>query len=120
MISGRQRGFTLVEVVVVLVIFGVLMGIVVSSLQGLVDKAREGVDNLNIRALNLAAMTVRLRQNSLAGDLFQIEGVLDTDQARLEYLFTEGYISEVPTPQQRGTEFHWLIEKQIWVLRTLE
>jgi len=55
---GRdQKGFTLVEVTVVLVILTILAAIMVPTMTGWIDKAKEKQAELNARAVYLAAQT---------------------------------------------------------------
>lgn len=56
--KNRNRGFTLVELIVVLVILGILAAIMVPALLGWIDKAREKKYLLEARNVVLATQTV--------------------------------------------------------------
>lgn len=56
-IRNSKKGFTLVEVIVVLVILAILAAILIPSLTGYIDKAKEKVVLTEARSLFLAAQT---------------------------------------------------------------
>lgn len=58
--SSRQRGFTLLEMIVVLVIIGLIMGLVGPRLFGQADRAKVQTAETQIKMLRGALMTLRL------------------------------------------------------------
>ncbi len=56
----RQRGFTLIEIMVVVVILGILAGIVAPSIMGAPDEARVAKAEQDIRAIESALKLYRL------------------------------------------------------------
>jgi len=50
----KEQGFTLVEVMIVLVIIGIIAAIAVPSLMGFTDRAKEQACEANIKALETA------------------------------------------------------------------
>ena len=53
-LKSDKKGFTLVELIVVIVILGVLVGIAVPSFVGYIDRAKESKDRANITAVEKA------------------------------------------------------------------
>ena len=58
----NKKGFTLVELIVVIAILGVLAGIAVPKVMGYVDNAKTNTDSANVRMLEGAA-TMWLAEN---------------------------------------------------------
>jgi general secretion pathway protein G len=60
----RQRGFTLIEIMVVVVIIGILIGLVAPNVLGRVDKARVTAAEADLKTLDLALEMYRLDNKS--------------------------------------------------------
>lgn len=54
----KRKGFTLVEVIIVLVIIAILMAVLIPSLAGYIDKANEKSSMANCRNFVMAAQTI--------------------------------------------------------------
>ena len=52
----RQKGFSLIELMVTLVIIGILVSIAIMVYDGIQQRPRETVDEANVRALNSATL----------------------------------------------------------------
>ncbi|MGE4554105.1 MAG: type II secretion system protein [Desulfovibrionaceae bacterium] len=76
--SCAETGFTLIEIVTVIVILGILSAFVFQKYMGIVDEAREarGADALNraVAEFNLAFMKYAVATKSAATELSQISG----------------------------------------------
>ena len=55
---SKRKGFTLVEVIIVLVILAILAAILIPSLTGYIDKANEKTSVANCRSFVMAAQTI--------------------------------------------------------------
>ncbi len=62
--NNRQRGFTLIEIMVVVVIIGILIGLVAPNILGRVDKARVTAAKADIATLEQALEMYRLDNHS--------------------------------------------------------
>jgi general secretion pathway protein G len=96
--SGNSRGFTLIEILIVVSIIGILVSIAVPIYQKSILRTKESV----------------LRNN-----LFTIRTVLDEytyDKQKapqsLQDLVTEGYLRDVPADPMTGTNQSWKVEME--------
>jgi general secretion pathway protein G len=96
--GSRRRGFTLIEILIVVSIIGILVSIAIPIYQKSILRTRESV----------------LRNN-----LFTIRTVLDEytyDKQKapqsLQDLVTEGYLREVPADPMTGSNQSWKIEME--------
>jgi type IV pilus assembly protein PilA len=85
---NNKKGFTLMEVLVVIFIIAILAAILIPRLGDLTHSANEAVDKTKLHNLNLATSIYRSEQGTEGGDIF--EGI-DSNLLRMNKLVEEGY-----------------------------
>lgn len=86
-----EQGFTLLEMIVVIVIIGFLAGVAVPAFAGVLASSKESVDKANLNILNNAC------------DLYEAETGETIDD--LEKLKEKNYLKEIP--KRPGTEIEY-------------
>lgn len=71
----KKKGFTLVEVIIVLVIIAILASVLIPSLAGYIDKANKKVAVANARNFTMAAQTV-------GSEIYGEKGALDDTKTK--------------------------------------
>lgn len=94
----KQKGFTLLEVMVVIVILGVLAGMVVPNLMGNVEEANKDAARIEIKAIENAMKMYKLKNNFYPTTEQGLEALVrQTDIEPIPRSFPEeGYLPEVP------------------------
>ena len=85
----KQEGFTLVELMIVVVILGILAGIGVQQYANVQTRAKGAAHNANLRIISSAANMYVMLEGSVPGS---IEALNDN----IRVLETKGYLQEVP------------------------
>lgn len=88
----NKKGFTLVELIVVIVILGILLAVLVPGVMTWVDKARQSQLKANARTAYLAAETVLVEAYG-SGTVSPPEGVTELNQMIEEAGLDETYIA---------------------------
>lgn len=117
---GRKKkqtsGFTLVEVIVVLLIVGILLAITIPAIMGYVKKAHDVKDQVSVSYLNKATqaygITLKVNDKITNNDIFD---TIADSKKRQEKLMTSGWLDELLTSYEDDTDFfYWDIPEQIW------
>lgn len=105
-----QAGFTLVEVLVVVLLLGVLSSIAVLQYTSIREAAALQTDLANLRTLNLASQLYRVQEGqSLALDsVTQPQPALDLQTQRLVGTF----LSQPIAAQRTGEYYYWLVDSE--------
>ena len=109
-----SKGFTLVELLIVLVVVGILSGLVILTSSRVLNRTRVNADISTVRSLNTATVIYKtLRNLYLNNDVFDD---LNNDKDRIQALLVSGQISSAPVPSVSGTSFSWNIASQKWII----
>lgn len=102
----KKKGFTLVEVIIVLVIIAILAAVLIPSLAGYIDKANQKVAVANARNFTMAAQTI-------GSEIYGEKGALDNTKtttfvadsfALAELSDTAFYVDVTVTPKGKVTQ----------------
>jgi general secretion pathway protein G len=96
--NSKAKGFTLLELMVVLVILGTLAGMVVPNLMGSQDDANKQAAAINIKAIETAMKMYKLKNNVYPSTEQGLEAlVYQTDIEPIPRNFPEeGFLTQVP------------------------
>lgn len=87
----NERGFTLIELMVVIVIIGIIAALVVPKVTNVLGSAKEETDKANLQTLQTAVERVYAKTGSYP------------TSSNLESTLENGYIKEFPSDPQGGT-----------------
>lgn len=107
----NKKGFTLIELVVVIAILGVISSIAIPRLSGFSEKARVKADEASLSTLNKTTSIYAALNNISGEDIFA--GV-PSDDSRMSLLVSNGLLGENIKAQQKDTKFVWDIGGQLW------
>ncbi|PKM64992.1 MAG: hypothetical protein CVU96_00080 [Firmicutes bacterium HGW-Firmicutes-20] len=107
----NQKGFTLIEILVVILIISILAAILIPQLTDITHSANAAVDKTKLHNLNLATSIYRSEKGIEGTDIF--EGISD-DLLRMNKLVDEGYLEEILIPRLIEHEFVWDVTDQEW------
>lgn len=108
----NKKGFTLIELIVVIAILAILTTIVIPDVLRSIERSRVATDQANIRALN--SVTALMRITSSEVDVFKDE--TKTSEELFEVLIDGGFLSNAMEPQTKDAEFSWLFVEETWSL----
>ena len=109
-----SKGFTLVELLIVLVVVGILSGSVMLMSNNVLNRTKVNADIATVRSLNTATAIYKTMENLyLNSDAFY---GFNNDQDRIQELLKSGQINSAPVPNVSDTSFSWNIASQKWVI----
>lgn len=109
---NNQKGFTLIELVIVISILGIIALIAVPRLSGLVESSRISADQATVRILN--SITPIYRVSNTSSDPFEDETKSDVEL--IEVLVDDGYLTSFVEPQSKDATLSWMFDKEKWYL----
>lgn len=108
----NKKGFTLIELIVVIAILGILAAIAVPRFTGFTERARIAADQATVRTLNSVTSLARMNLSGL--DPFRDD--TKSDEELIEFLIDGGYLSSAVTPQSKDASFKWRKDDERWYL----
>lgn len=109
----HKKGFTIIELIVVLAVLVVLAAIAIPMYINVQNRAKFEADNASIAILNYSTNVYKCNEDIQSSDVFV--GVSNDDD-RLQLLVDQNYIATMVYPQQDGAEFNWIVADQAWTL----
>lgn len=109
---AKKGGFTLVELIVVIMVIGALSFISYPSIYGYVKEAKSAVDLNTLRTLNLS--TILYGKKSPSQNPFEIN--TNNPDTLMQVLIDSGLLDEKLEPQQKDALFKWDFDKKEWFI----
>lgn len=109
--SSMNKGFTLLEIVIVVAVIAILIGIAVPVANSSLERVRYIADVAQLKSLNDATQAYATKHMIVDNDIFS---EFYTDSTRLQRLVDESYFQSAPKPMIDGEEFQWGIKAQRW------
>lgn len=104
------KGFTLIEVIVIIALLAIMVVVAIPSFLGFIDSAKATADQATVRMLNNKTEIFKI--DNFENDTFN--NTSNSDDELLNLLVNELYIEEIPVPQSKDVKFSWSFEQQTW------
>jgi prepilin-type N-terminal cleavage/methylation domain-containing protein len=118
--SKEEKGFTLVELLVVIVILGVLAGIGIPTYRGFIERSHEAATLAELQAVSMAIKYYFMEHGEELSDLSKLGRYLGEDFKDGKYLVysltlesEQGYISATTSDPKRKNA--WIIVEDIYI-----
>jgi prepilin-type N-terminal cleavage/methylation domain-containing protein len=112
-----RRGFTLIELIVVIAVLSILAGVGIPAFLILTERAKVAADEATLKILNDSTLVYAAIENIRTSDIF---AGINEDDARIEELVDAGILDKPAVPQKKDAEFNWHVEYQRWLYSIYE
>jgi prepilin-type N-terminal cleavage/methylation domain-containing protein len=112
-----RKGFTLIEIIVVIAILSIISGIAIPAVFRFIDNARIAADQANLQTLNSATIVYSYDIKVINNDIF---AGIQLDNERMQQLVAHKTLESAIIPLQRNAQFCWNVNNQIWLNSLLE
>ena len=114
----NRKGFTLMEMLIVVAIIAILVIIAIPTFTSALSKAKAGTDVANIRSGYAAAQLQAMTEEYSAGDKLYLKEDGTVDDSDADAYKTQGTSAKAGTPSiggkfEVGTDVTWVADKKI-------
>jgi prepilin-type N-terminal cleavage/methylation domain-containing protein len=109
----KQKGFTLVEIIVVLLILAILAAMIIPAYTGFIDRANHNYDLTQLRTLDYATRLYAVEKGVSLDKVFQ---GLASNEGRQQTLLENGCVDSILVPKTQDSFFSWNIVRRSWQL----
>lgn len=115
-ILWNNKGVTVVELLIVIVVLGIISAFAVVSVGAIIENTKQNGDEVVLSNINEAT---RLMLYGLY-DTDDVFDGYDTDEDKLNYMVSEGFLSAYPEPLIDTSSFAYNVGTQLWTLNGTE
>jgi prepilin-type N-terminal cleavage/methylation domain-containing protein len=114
---NNKKGFTLIELIVVIAILSVLAAVIIPIVSSNVERANESADMAHVRQLNLATQIYRHTDN------IPFENLLTefaNDDLRQDHLVNRGFLTSRIVVKSTQYDIEWNNQFKVWIYTKFE